>query len=53
MIVNSREEWDELQKKYFSLRESWTTFMKQFQEIKRNWTEKENFQLYFCVIFDH
>ena len=40
-------------KKYFSLRQSWTKFMKQFQEIKQNWTEKENFQIYPCVIFDH
>ena len=53
MIINSTGEWDELQKKYFSLRQSWTKFMKQFQEIKQNWTEKENFQIYFCVIFDH
>ena len=27
--------------------------MKQCQEIKQNWTGQENFEIYFCVIFDH
>ena len=27
--------------------------MKQCQEIKQNWTEPENFDIRFCIIFDH
>ena len=33
--------------------QSWTKFMKQCQEIKQNWTGQENFEICFCVIFDH
>ena len=28
-------------------------FMKQYQETKQNWTKRENFDICFCVIFDH
>ena len=31
--------------------QSRTKFMK--QEIKQNWTGQENFEICFCVIFDH
>ena len=27
--------------------------MKQCKEIKQNWTERETFNICFCVIFDH
>ena len=33
--------------------QSLTKFMKQCQEIKQNWTGQENFEICFCVIFDH
>ena len=26
--------------------------MKQCQEIKQNWTERESFEICFCVVFD-
>ena len=53
MILKSAGDWDELQKKYFSLRQARTKFMKQCQEIKQNWTGQENFEICFCVIFEH
>ena len=33
--------------------QSRTKFMKQCQEIKQNWTGQGNFEIFFCVIFDH
>ena len=46
-------DWDDLQKKYFSLRQLGTKFMKQWQEIKQNWTGQENFEICFYINFDH
>ena len=53
MSLKSAGDWDVLQKKYVSLRQSRTKFMKLCQEIKQNWTGQENFEICFCVIFDH
>ena len=38
---------------YFKILQSRTKFMKQCQEIKQNWTGQENFEICFCIIFDH
>ena len=48
IVLNSAGDWDELQKKYFSVRQSWTKFMKQYQEIKQMWTGQENFVVVCC-----
>ena len=53
IILKFVGDWDELQKKYFSLRQSRTEFLEQCQEIKQNWAGQEIFEICFCVIFDH
>lgn len=55
LVQNSLNAVEHFFKGFFTRKfiQSRTKFMKQSQEIKRNWTGQKNFEIWFCIIFDH
>ena len=53
--IKKKEVWKELDlvmTKNLFARTSPTKYLEQFKEIQENWTGLENFDIYFCVLFD-